>query len=501
MPKFGKSFSPISDFDNNRPVALPDLLAGLVNNLSLGNLEPEVQVLTPEVMAPEELMPPATPVNTSMPEFLASLRTLLETHENADRMRALDVPSEAVQDFAHGTNELLNYLLHEVVGTSAAVPMEHLAGAAQDFGDNTNELLNYLLSQVAEPAVRDDTYYSPEAMADFAVGTQDLLDQLLAMTDGEELEIPPDPPAAGAVPDMLSGLMASLDSSAEVKTPEFELTEPTLEPLIPAIAVEPLDDPVDDDAAGDLLSELLANLTQVPADPVSEASTESLFSGLLANLLDAPIDYNLGEVPREYIDDSDAEVVERRAGPFELLLDAIDAELPPPPAIRGIVQQSATAASAGERFIAFELGDECYALPFDCVLETDRLPRWTHVPGVPAHLRGVLNLRGEIIPLIDLRALFGLRSTVAEGRMMVIRDRCNKTPVAFVVDRLVGLASVPANEITRLNGEGVVRGLATASGRKVGLLDADRVAAAAHGDHPLPRHTILTKHLEEQSYV
>ena len=476
MSKTGKPFSPTSDFANNRPVALPDLLAGLMNNASLGEVQADTEGLVPEVMAPEEEMPLATPVNASMPEFLQSLRTLLSSYEDGSQVLAPELPSEAVQDFAHGTNELLNYLLHEVVGAAAPAVEAYGPEAAHDFADDTNELLNYLLSQVAEPVISDDTVYTAEAMADFQAGTQDLLSQLLMMADAQEAP----PPVAFVAEEC---------------------------PLV--IDVEPVREPEPLSSLDGLLGDLLADALRETLEPEpvvleppveDEVTAQGLLTGLLAGLTGG-LGHNLGEVPAGYIDESDDVAVERPAGPFELLLDVIDAELPPPPAVHRGAQPAATAASADERFIAFELSTESYALPFNCVLETDRVLRWTHVPAMPAHIRGVLNLRGEIIPLVDLRALFGFGPATADGRMIIVRHSGGKMNLAFVVDRLLGLAAVPPADIKRTRGDSVVGGVASASGRRVGLIDPDRVIAAAHGDHVLPRHTILTNHLEEQSYV
>ena len=153
MSKTGKPFSPTPDFDKSRPLALPDLLAGLMNNASLGAVAPEPKLLTPEVMAPEEPMPPATPVNTSMPEFLDSLRTLLDSYEDGNKVLSLDVPADAVQDFAHGTNELLNYLLHEVVGAAAPVVEPHAPETVLDFADNTNDSITPAVGRCREQCV------------------------------------------------------------------------------------------------------------------------------------------------------------------------------------------------------------------------------------------------------------------------------------------------------------------------------------------------------------
>ena len=440
MPKPGKPNSvPNDTAAANGSGALPDLLAGLLaGRLPRGTFWHSVsrRALTPEIMSPEEEMPLATPVNATMPEFLASLRTLLRAQDSPGPIGG-HFPAEAAQDFAHGTNELLNYLLHEVVGTGELniqrMSTQYSPEAAQDFETGTNELLNYLLSQVMNPHYPEgpeEIDYSPEAMADFEAGTQDLLNQLLSMADTEELNST-EPSFVEAEfslasfpdADLLDGLMGSRWWPPSLKWTFLPFKSPLPEPQPEEIALEPN---VKDLGRG-LLDGLLANLTDSSAAAVADAMPS----------------HGLGEVPLEYVDESDQADVERPAGPFEMLLDQIDSELPAPPRIRGIASSTET-LSAGERFIAFELAGDAYALPFACVLETDRTPRFTYVPGMPVHLRGVLNLRGEIIPLVDLRTLLGLEARPGEGRMLVIGGSTAKTPLALVVDRLQGLESLHA---------------------------------------------------------
>jgi len=449
------------------------------------NWDEEPLALTPQVMGPEEEMPPATPVNAAMPEFLASLRTLLTSTDTIETLGG-EFPPEAAQDFAHGTNELLNYLLqdvvastppdeelqpwtfapqtvqdlpedtnellnyllHEVVGT--AVPVEedrhrYTPEASQDFVDSTAELLDYLLRTAAD-APREASEFSPESLADFQAGTQDLLNELLAMADAEQ--------ERGAVGEPLGSQVIEA----------LRVFESRPAPVAARVAERPIE--------------------KIQPPSAFEGLTRGLLDGLLANAVEsAPAAHGLGEVPHEYIDESDQDESERVAGPFELLLDSIDAELGPPPQIRG-VSHTTRGAAQGERFIAFDLAGESYALPFDCVLETDRVPKFTYVPGMPTHVRGVLNLRGDIIPLVDLRLLFSVDDGMADGRMVVIRDREAKQPLALVVDRLIGLASYKAEEISRIGGA-LRCGIARTQGRTVALLDPDRVAAAAQGDEPI----------------
>ena len=356
------------------------------------------------------------------------------------------------------------------------------------------------------------TAHLPEAMAaGLIVGTQDLLKDLLAMTAEEEQlsesvqgPLPNrDRKGAGRLDFEQVGLLSSWrdvparsnsavppDSPYSPTMPAFPAPQdlPGAAPLAPQAAESgPLEDGGSESAGGPL------------PDGRGSESADELLSGLLANLAGntEPMAHGLGEAPREYVDESDNESVERQAGAFERMLDAIDAELGPPPQVRGAIVQAAASATAGERFVAFDLAGASYALPLECVLETDRVPRWTHVPGMPPHLRGVLNLRGEIVPLVDLRTLFSMGAASTDGRMLVIRDNTSKMSLAFVVDRLMGLASLRSGAIVRWSYPGVLRGVAEAGGRKIGLLDPDRVLAAARGDHPFPKQAIFIHQIEE----
>ena len=67
----------------------------------------------------------------------------------------------------------------------------------------------------------------------------------------------------------------------------------------------------------------------------------------------------------------------------------------------------ASAAANGGKYLTFLLGREEYGLPVLKVREIIKVMDITHVPQVPAHVLGVINLRGKVIPVIDLRRKFG----------------------------------------------------------------------------------------------
>lgn len=86
---------------------------------------------------------------------------------------------------------------------------------------------------------------------------------------------------------------------------------------------------------------------------------------------------------------------------------------------RGLAaESSATAARGGEapssQCVSFSLGDEEFAFPMEAVREILRMQRPCEVPDSPAHLLGILTVRGSILPVIDLRVLLGMRDLADE---------------------------------------------------------------------------------------
>ena len=82
---------------------------------------------------------------------------------------------------------------------------------------------------------------------------------------------------------------------------------------------------------------------------------------------------------------------------------------------------AATVVSAGtERYLSFRLGEEVFALPILDITEIIEYRSLTAVPMMPPYIRGVLNLRGLVVPVVDLAARFGRGSTELGRRSSVI---------------------------------------------------------------------------------
>jgi len=88
------------------------------------------------------------------------------------------------------------------------------------------------------------------------------------------------------------------------------------------------------------------------------------------------------------------------------------------------------------QLVGFVIGDEEYAVPILSIQEIIKPFPWTRVPQVPKYVLGVFNLRGSVIPLIDLRLKFGLppKKQSEDTRFIVMRD--GDDVAGFVIDRL-----------------------------------------------------------------
>ena len=88
------------------------------------------------------------------------------------------------------------------------------------------------------------------------------------------------------------------------------------------------------------------------------------------------------------------------------------------------------------QLVGFMIGDEEYAVPILSIQEIIKPFTWTRVPQVPPYVLGVFNLRGAVIPLIDLRAKFGLSTKKHSEDTRFIVMRYGDDVAGFVIDRL-----------------------------------------------------------------
>src|SRR5579884_1674315 len=95
------------------------------------------------------------------------------------------------------------------------------------------------------------------------------------------------------------------------------------------------------------------------------------------------------------------------------------------------------------QLVGFRIGKETFGVPIDLVHEIVRVPEITSVPDAPEYVEGVINLRGKIISVIDLRKRFGEKT--------IERTRKNRILVAEIERKMVGLIVDAASEVLRIS--------------------------------------------------
>lgn len=147
-----------------------------------------------------------------------------------------------------------------------------------------------------------------------------------------------------------------------------------------------------------------------------------------------------------------------------------------------------TRARAG-KYLAFYVGPEEFAIPVLSVREIMGLQDITAVPQAPACVRGIINLRGKVIPVVDLRLKLGIPAAEYTSRTCIVvvsvAGETGDVQIGAIVDSVSEVANIPADEIENAPafGEAVtvsyLIGIAkTKAGVKL-LLDVEQVLSAS----------------------
>ena len=148
---------------------------------------------------------------------------------------------------------------------------------------------------------------------------------------------------------------------------------------------------------------------------------------------------------------------------------------------------AATAANLGGKYLTVVLDNEAYGIGVLKVREIIRMQKITPVPQVPAYVKGVINLRGRVIPVVDLRVKFGLKAEFAERTCIVVVQvklpNEQNVQMGLIVDSVEEVVTLSAGEIEPTPDFGAkidttyLLGLAKVKGLVKTLLDIDRVVA------------------------
>ena len=136
------------------------------------------------------------------------------------------------------------------------------------------------------------------------------------------------------------------------------------------------------------------------------------------------------------------------------------------------------------QYLTFLLGGEMFAIGILGIKEIIEYGSLTTVPMMPEFIRGVINLRGAVVPVVDLSARFGRMSTEVTRRSCIVIIEAGvqeKHDIGVVVDSVSEVLEIPGSEIEPAPSFGAkirsdfIHGMGKVDGRFVIILDANRV--------------------------
>jgi purine-binding chemotaxis protein CheW len=135
--------------------------------------------------------------------------------------------------------------------------------------------------------------------------------------------------------------------------------------------------------------------------------------------------------------------------------------------------------------VGFQVGRETYGVPITSLHEIVRVPEITAVPDAPDYLEGVINLRGKIVSVMDLRKRFGdKQAMVKKNNRILVVEHAGRL-AGLIVDSASEVLKIPADAVEappavfQEGGLNCVTGLGKVNGRLVVLLDMSKLLSPA----------------------
>jgi len=148
------------------------------------------------------------------------------------------------------------------------------------------------------------------------------------------------------------------------------------------------------------------------------------------------------------------------------------------------VTKEAQASTATEQFLTFFLNEEEYGVE---ILRVQEIRSWSApmpLPHAPAYIKGVINIRGDIVPIADLRERLGLSSAVRSPTLAVVVLRVGSADrtrtMGVVVDAMSDVTNVSAGDIKAPPDfagvqQSMAKGIATVAEKMITILDVDQL--------------------------
>lgn len=146
-----------------------------------------------------------------------------------------------------------------------------------------------------------------------------------------------------------------------------------------------------------------------------------------------------------------------------------------------------------KQFIVVGLGSERYGIAIENVLNIIRMLDITRVPAAPPSVRGVVNLRGEILPVMSLRQEFGLEKIDQGKKARILFVKVDEAPIGLIVDRVYEVVDLDKSDLEQFEDDSLegkkpyIWGIGKIEGDLIALLDLEELVRAAIGSPAIER--------------
>lgn len=140
-----------------------------------------------------------------------------------------------------------------------------------------------------------------------------------------------------------------------------------------------------------------------------------------------------------------------------------------------------TSLDSERKLVVFRLGREVYGIDISAVAEISQMQDITHVPRTPPFIEGIINVRGQVLPVIDLRKRFGLEMSDLSRDSRIIQVEVGPNKLGLIVDAVTEVLPISSNMIeptspviSSIDTE-FIQGVVKADQRLIILINLERV--------------------------
>lgn len=112
--------------------------------------------------------------------------------------------------------------------------------------------------------------------------------------------------------------------------------------------------------------------------------------------------------------------------------------------------KSASAPTESEEVLTFSVGDAIYGIEIAYVNDIMAIEQITIVPKIPSHIKGVINIRGKVVPVISVRKRFGMEEVPYDDRTcIIVLEFEDGNQVGIIVDRVQEVLTIKSSDISK----------------------------------------------------